>query len=57
MGSARGATIPADNGATEHQLTAIFGWKCPEQAALYTGKANRKTLTGAGMAFIDPRWH
>lgn len=48
-----GATIAADNGATEHQLMAIFGWESPKQAALYTRKANRKKLAGAGMAFID----
>lgn len=48
-----GATIAADNGATEHQLMAIFGWESPKQAALYTRKANRRKLAGAGMAFID----
>lgn len=48
-----GATIAADNGATEHQLMAIFGWESPKQAALYTRKANRKKLAGSGMAFID----
>lgn len=48
-----GATIAADNGATEHQLMAIFGWESPKQAALYTKKANRRKLAGAGMAFID----
>lgn len=48
-----GATIAADNGATEHQLMAIFGWESPKQAALYTRRANRRKLAGAGMAFID----
>ncbi|MBN9437009.1 hypothetical protein [Bosea sp. (in: a-proteobacteria)] len=48
-----GATIAADNGATEHQLMAIFGWESPKQAALYTRKANRRKLAGAGMQFID----
>ena len=48
-----GATIAANNGATEHQLMAIFGWESPKQAALYTRKANRKKLAGAGMHFID----
>lgn len=48
-----GATIAADNGATEHQLMAIFGWESPKQAALYTRKANRRKLAGAGMAYID----
>lgn len=48
-----GATIAADNGATEHQLMAIFGWDSPKQAALYTRKANRIKLAGTGMHFID----
>lgn len=48
-----GATIAADIGATEHQLMAIFGWESPKQAALYTRKANRRKLAGAGMHFID----
>ena len=48
-----GATIAADNGATEHQLMAIFGWESPKQAAHYTRKANRKKLAGQGMQFIS----
>ncbi|CAH1658473.1 Site-specific recombinase XerD [Hyphomicrobiales bacterium] len=48
-----GATIAANNGATEHQLMAIFGWESPKQAALYTRKANRRQLAGAAMHFID----
>jgi len=39
-----GATIAAENGATEHELMAIFGWENPEQAAVYTRKANRRHL-------------
>ena len=34
-----GATIAANNGATEHQLMAIFGWQSPKQAARYTEAA------------------
>ncbi|MHC4180149.1 MAG: tyrosine-type recombinase/integrase, partial [Planctomycetota bacterium] len=37
-----GATIAAENRATEHQLMAIYGWDSPKQAALYTKAANRK---------------
>lgn len=48
-----GVTIAADHGATEHQLMAIFGWESPKPAALCTGKANRRKLAGAGMAFLD----
>ena len=48
-----GATIAAENGATEHQLMAMFGWESPKQAALYTKKANRRRLAGVGMKLID----
>jgi integrase len=47
-----GATIAADNGATTHQLMAIFGWKTVKQAELYTRSANRKHLAGNAMHFI-----
>ena len=48
-----GATIAADNGATEHELMATFGWESPKQAALYTKKANRRRLAGSGAAKIS----
>jgi integrase len=38
------ATTAADNGATIHQLMAIFGWKTTQMAELYTREANRKRL-------------
>jgi integrase len=50
-----GATIAAENGATEHQLMAMYGWESPKQAALYTRKANRKRLAGEAMHLIVPR--
>ena len=50
-----GATIAADNGATEHQLMAIFGWDSPKQAALYTRKANRKRLAAEAMHKLVPQ--
>jgi integrase len=48
-GSAHGlrkaaATRCADNGATTHQLMALFGWKTEKMALLYTRKADRKRL-------------
>jgi len=49
-----GATIAAENGATEHQLMAIYGWESPKQAALYTRKADRKRLAGAAMHLLMP---
>lgn len=39
-----GATRAADNGATEAQLEAIFGWRGGGMAALYTRQANRVKL-------------
>ncbi len=49
-----GATIAAENGATEHQLMAMFGWDSPQQAALYTRKANRKRLATEAMHKLMP---
>ncbi|NZD62923.1 tyrosine-type recombinase/integrase [Rhizobium sp. WYCCWR 11290] len=52
-----GATRAAENGATEKQLMAIYGWTTMEQAAYYTEKANRKKMAKMGMEFLrkDPR--
>ena len=47
-----GATFAANNGASEHQLMAFFGWTNPQQAELYTRTANRKKLAGAAMHMI-----
>jgi integrase len=49
-----GATIAADNGATEHQLMAMYGWDSPKQAAIYTRKANRKRLAAEAMHKVVP---
>jgi YD repeat-containing protein len=38
------ATRCADNGATIHELNAIFGWTGTEMAALYTRASDRKRL-------------
>lgn len=46
------ASIAAENGATEYQLMAIFGWTTPAQAGKYIAKARRKKMAGAGMALI-----
>lgn len=50
-----GATIAAENGATEHQLMAIFGWDSPSQAALYTRKANRTKMAAEAMHLMSRR--
>ena len=48
-----GATFAAENGATEHQLMAIYGWKSAKMAAVYTRKVRQKKLAGSAMAFIS----
>lgn len=48
-----GAAIAAENGATENQLMAIYGWTNPKQAALYTRKARQKVLAGGSMHLIN----
>ena len=50
-----GATIAADNGATVHQLMAIYGWETLRQAELYTRNANRTRLAGEAMHLVVPR--
>ena len=49
-----GATIAAENGATEHQLMAVFGWASARQAAIYTKKANRTRLAADAMHLLVP---
>lgn len=44
-----GATTAADNGATTHQLMAMFGWDSVKQAEIYTRKANKTRLAKAAM--------
>lgn len=48
-----GATLAAENGATEHQLMAIFGWSSARMAEHYTRKARQKRLAGAAMHLIS----
>ncbi len=57
-GSAHGvrkiaATTAADNGATEFQLMAIFGWTDPKMAAHYVKTANRKRLAAQAMQKLN----
>jgi integrase len=47
-----GACIAAENGATEAQLMAIFGWSDPDMAALYTKKARQKRIAGDAMRLL-----
>lgn len=39
-----GATFAANNGASEYQLAAMYGWKNPRMAEVYTKKVNRSKL-------------
>jgi integrase len=50
-----GAQRCAEAGATEHQLMALFGWTNPQQAALYTKKANRVKLEAAAAPLLEAR--
>lgn len=47
-----GATRAAENGATVHQLMALFGWKTEKMALLYTKKAERKRLAMSAGALL-----
>jgi integrase len=47
-----GAKRAAENGATAHQLLAIFDWTSLAVAKKYTDAAERKKLTGSGMVLL-----
>lgn len=47
-----GATVAAENGATDRQLMAMFGWRNAAQATVYTRKAENRRLTQAGMPLL-----
>ena len=49
------ATRAADNGATAHELMAIFGWVDIKEAEVYTRNANRKRLAAKAMNKLDQR--
>lgn len=49
-----GATFAADNGATAHQLMAIFGWDTIKEAERYTKAADRRRLAGEAMHLLQP---
>jgi hypothetical protein len=43
----------AEAGASEHQLMALFGWTNPQQAGVYTKKANRAKLEAQAAASLE----
>ena len=47
-----GATIAATNGATAHQLKAIFGWDSLKQAEIYTRQADQMRLAENAMHLL-----
>ncbi|WP_208975956.1 tyrosine-type recombinase/integrase [Pseudovibrio exalbescens] len=47
------ATLAAENGATDSELKAIFGWTTDEMPTLYTRKANRKKLAQNATKFLS----
>jgi integrase len=47
------ATIAAENGATAHQLMAIFGWTNIRQAEVYTREAERARLAAQAISTLD----
>jgi integrase len=49
-----GATLAAERGATIHQLMAIFDWRTPAQAKVYTDAADRRRLASEAMALLAP---
>lgn len=48
-----GATIAANNGATAHQLMAIFGWETLKMAETYTRSADQQRLAQAAMHMLE----
>jgi len=44
--------MAANNGATAHQLKAIFGWDTLKQAEVYTREADQKRLAATAMHML-----
>jgi hypothetical protein len=49
------ATIPAERGATDRQLVAVFGWSSEKEATKYTKAASRKKLAAMAMALPEEK--
>jgi integrase len=50
-----GATIAADNGATDRQLMALYDWTTAAQANVYTAAADRKRLANEAAKHVAKR--
>jgi integrase len=49
-----GATRAANNGATTHELMAMFGWRSEKMAERYTRTADRQRLAAKGAVKLLP---
>jgi integrase len=49
-----GATIAAENGATEKQLMSVFGWQTSKEATLYTRAASQTVLAASAGPMLVP---
>lgn len=49
------ATRMAENGATEYQLMAWFGWRDPKEARPYVQRASRRTLANEAALHMDKK--
>ncbi|MBI1621470.1 tyrosine-type recombinase/integrase [Aquamicrobium zhengzhouense] len=49
-----GATIAAENGATDEELMAIFGWTTKQQTTHYTKNASRKRIAAGAAHKLIP---
>jgi integrase len=50
-----GSTFAANNGATAHQLMAMFGWRTLKMAEQYTRAADQQRLAEAAMHMLNAR--
>jgi integrase len=50
-----GATVAAENGATERQLMDIFGWRTAKQVEAYTRAVRQEKVAGEAMHLIIPK--
>jgi integrase len=48
-----GATLAAENGATDRQLMALYDWTTAAQANVYTAAANRKRMAGEAARLLS----
>mgnify|MGYP003632171763 CR=1 FL=1 len=48
-----GATIAAENGATEEDLKALYGWSNAKEANLYTRKARQKIIAERASPYLN----